>query len=488
MKHKQTITSHSSNPSSLLKSLQPAPAWTAILGLTIISAALILAGLGKIMNLAFPVGALVVGVFLYFRYPLLYLGLTWWLWFLTPLIRRLSDYRSSYTEPSPILLAPFLVSLVSLVTVWRYLPKIYKQGAFPYLLSLLAIFYGFLVGLISRSPIPVGIALLDWLAPITFGFHLFANWQQYPIYRRSIQRIFIWGVLIMGIYGILQFLIAPEWDKYWLIKSEFSSGGKPQPFMINVWSTMASNRPFGTVMNAGLLLLLVNPNKGALATPATGSGYLSFLLARKRTTWVSWLIGLLILTGSLKGAIQMRIIMTIILTALCVVPLATLEPFSEFVNTRLSTFSELEADNSAQARQETFSQLIDDALNSYLGGGIGGPTHDSGILSTLLDLGWFGSLFYFSGILLLLFSLFQGSETRNDQFSGAARAIAFSTFIQIPLGRPHVEVQGMILWSFLSLGIAAKKYHLYQKMLETRQKFPSDYTINYIDKFECDHD
>ncbi len=470
MKHKQTLASHSSTQ-GFLGSLQPAPAWTAIFGLVAISAALIFAGLGRIMNLAFPVSALVVGVFLYFRYPLLYIGFTWWLWFLTPLIRRLTDYRSSYTEPSPILLAPFLVTLVSLVTVWRYLPKIYKQGAFPYILSLLAVFYGFLVGLISRSPIPVGIALLDWLAPIAFGFHLFVNWQNYPIYRRSIQRIFLWGVLVMGVYGVLQFIVAPEWDRYWLIKAEFASGGKPQPLMINVWSTMASNRPFGTVMNAGLLLLLVNPNKGALATPATGSGYLSFLLARKRTTWASGLIGLLVLTSSLKGSIQMRIIITIILTALCVVPLATLEPFSEFLNARLSTFTELETDNSAQIRQETFSQLIDNALNSYLGGGIGGPTHDSGILSILLDLGWFGTLFYLSGILLLLFSVFQGYETRSDQFACAARAIAFSTFIQIPLGLPHIEAQGMILWSFLSLGIAAQKYNLYQKRLESRQIF-----------------
>ncbi|EAW35726.1 hypothetical protein [Lyngbya sp. PCC 8106] len=444
-------------------SLQPALAWTAILGFTLVSTLCILAGLGKILNLLFPAGALGVGVFLYFRYPLLYLGFTWWLWFLTPLIRRLSDYRSSYTEPSPILLAPFLVTFITVITLWRNLPKIYQQGGFPYILSLLAVFYGFLIGLINRSILKVGIGLLDWLCPILFGFHLLMNWQNYLTYRKTLQRIFLWGVLVMGTYGVVQFLIAPQWDVYWLIKAEFASGGKPEPLGLNVWSTMASNQPFGIVMASGLLLLLVNPNKGTLSLPVTGVGYLSFLLARKRTTWASYLFGLLLLTGSLKANLQMRIIITLILTVISIIPLVTLQPFSDFLAARFSTLSELQEDNSAEARQETYSKLIDDALNSYLGGGIGGLAHDSGILSTLLDLGWFGTLFYLGGILILIFSLFQGSETRNDQFASAARAIAVSTFIQLPLTRSYVEVQGMILWSFLSLGVAAKKYYNFQK-------------------------
>ncbi len=463
--------------SPLISLFQPALPWTIILGFISLSSVLILAGLGKIVNLAFPAGALIVGVFLYFRYPILYLGFTWWLWFLTPLIRRIADYRSSYTEPSPLLLAPFLVTFVSVVTLWRHLPKISKQGGLPYLLSLLAVFYGFLVGVISRSPIQVGIAFLDWIVPILFGFHLFVNWQNYPAYRKTIQRIFLWGVLIMGGYGILQFLIAPEWDTYWLIKSEFASGGKPEPLGLNVWSTMVSNQPFGTVMTAGLLLLLVNPSKGNLSTPTSGVGYLSFLLAKKRTTWISWFLGLLLLTSSLKANIQMRIVITIMLTVICVVPLVTLEPFSDVISSRFSTFTELEEDGSAEARQETYSEVINDALNSYLGGGIGGPSHDSGILSTLLDLGWFGTICYMSGILLLLCSLFQGYEARTDPFVSAARATALSTFIQLPLGKPHVEVQGMILWSFISLGIAAKKYYKYQKTIKLRY-FLSKYRAN----------
>jgi hypothetical protein len=440
-------------------SLQPAHGWIAILGFILISTLCILAGLGNIFNLLFPVGALGVGVFLYFRYPILYLGFTWWLWFLTPFIRRISDYRSSFTDPSPILLAPFLVTFVSSITLWRNLSKLYQQGGFPYIISLLAVLYGFLIGLINRSPVRVGIALLDWVCPILFGIHIFINWKHYPIYRNTIHRIFLWGLIVMGIYGIVQFLIAPEWDIYWVIKSEFSSAGPLEPLGLNVWSTMASNRPFATVMAAGLLLLLVNPKKGNLAIPASGVGYLSFLLAKKRTTWMSWFLGLLLLTKSLKGNIQIRIIVTILVTLVCVVPLVTLEPFSDVISSRFNTLTELDEDGSAEARQETYSELIDDALNSYLGSGIGGLSHDSGILSMLLNLGWFGTIFYLSGILLLLYSTSQDSKARSDPFISASRAIAVSTFMQIPLGLPHVEVQGMILWGFASINIAARRYY-----------------------------
>src|SRR5919202_1555595 len=121
--------------------LQPAPAWTAILALVLFSALCIVAGAGKILNLAFPMGAFAVGVLLYFRYPILYIGFSWWILFLTPLIRRLADYRSGFTDPSPILIAPYLVIGITLVTCWQYFPKTARQGGLPFILSFAGVFY-----------------------------------------------------------------------------------------------------------------------------------------------------------------------------------------------------------------------------------------------------------------------------------------------------------------------------------------------------------
>ncbi|PSO51332.1 MAG: glucose-6-phosphate isomerase [Cyanobacteria bacterium QH_6_48_35] len=458
---------------SLQLGLQPAPAWMAILGLVLFSALCILVGAGSVLNLAFPVGALSVGVFLYFRYPILYVGFTWWMWFLAPLVRRLSDYRGGgYTEPSPIMLAPHLVVLVTLVTFWQYLPKTHRQGGLPFILSFAGVFYGFFVALIYRSPFTFGKAFLIWLIPVIFGFHLFVNWRNYPSYRQNIERTFLWGVLVMGVYGIVQYLVAPAWDRFWLINAGMASQGIPQPLGIRVWSTMDSTEPFSAVITAGLLLLFTH--KGTLSFLASATGYLSFLLALARTAWGGWFVGLLTLATSLKANLQMRLIITILVMVAFVVPLTTIEPFSEPITSRLETLSSIEESNSTQARQETYSKVLGSALTSFLGKGIGGQSYDSAVLAMLFRLGWLGTILYMGGILLLVFSLFRGSESRFDLFAATARAIVVSALVRLPFNAPMVDSSGVILWGFLGIGMAAHKYHQHQRTAGFKQSLPQN--------------
>lgn len=418
---------------------------------------LILVGGGKLLNLAFPVGAFAIGVFSYYRAPLVYVGFTWWLWFLTPLVRRISDYRSGFTEPSPVLLTPILVTLVSVITLQKYLSKLRINDVLPFILCLSGVLYGFLIGLIYRDPQAVILDSLDWLSPILFSFHLFLNWRSYPNYRQNIQRVFVWGVLIMGIYGVIQYLVAPPWDGLWLENAGMVSIGEPVPLGIRVWSTLNSPRPFGSVMAAGLLLLLTSEAKIRLL--ANVAGYLSLLLSLSRAAWGSWIVGLIILWSSLKSKFQIRLILTIGTIALCLVPLLVIEPFSETVATRFDTLSDLEEDGSAQARSKTYNKLLGRALSSIFGQGLGGFSYDSGILSMLFDFGWFGITFYLGGLILLLLTLAQCPWCKFDPILGAARAIIVSLIAQLPIGSPMSGSQGMVLWGFIGIAMAAVKYH-----------------------------
>ncbi|PSO53970.1 MAG: glucose-6-phosphate isomerase [Cyanobacteria bacterium QH_10_48_56] len=463
---------------SLQLGLRPAPAWTAILGLAFFSVLCVLVGAGGALNFAFPVGALGVGVLLYFRYPILYVGFTWWMWFLSPLVRRLADYRGGgYTEPSPILLAPFLVTMVSLVTLWQHLPKTHRQGGLPFILSFAGIFYGFFVALVYRSPFTVALALLVWLAPVLLGFHLFANWRNYPSYRQNIQRTFLWGALVMGVYGIVQFLVAPAWDRFWLIQSGMTGvQGTPEPLGIRVWSTMNSGEPFTAILIAALLLLF--SYEGALRTSgmvAGIAGHITFLLTRARSSWIGWLAGLLTLVNSLKPNLQMRLFVTISVMVVLVIPLATLDPFAEQFTGRIATLSNLQDDGSANVRIHTFRTLIGPALTSFVGDGIEDSTPDSAFLAILLQLGWLGTLPYLGGILLIVFSLFQGSESRFDLFAAAARAIVVSTLVRLPVNSVMLDTSGTVLWGFLGIGMAAHQYHQHQRTAELRQPLPQNY-------------
>jgi hypothetical protein len=445
---------------------QPAIAWISIAMFVLLSGFLLVASLGELLNLLFPIGALLVGILLFFQAPLLYLSFTWWLWFLAPLVRRLADYRNNFTDPSPILLTPFLVTLITLITVFHAIPRAKKQESLPFILTLTGVLYGYLIGVTQSSPISASIKVLEWLSPITFGLHLFINWPEYPSYRRSTQRIFLWGVLITGAYGVFQFMVAPEWDRFWLINlaDRSVSFGIPEPFAIRVWSTMHGPLVFADFMMAGLLLLTSNINP--LGFSAIVVGYLSFLLSMVRTAWLGWIIGILNLFVFLTPKLQIRLILFVLIVFFSIFPFTSLEPFASVINARIQSFSGLSNDQSAMDRQSSYAELLGKALINVLGEGIGGQNadfvFDSAILEVFFTLGWFGGIFYFGGMILLLSRLLGNFKKSSDVFFRAAYSIVLGMIVQVPLGSVIRGLPGVILWGFLGIGLAAQKYHRYQ--------------------------
>lgn len=461
----------------LLFNLQPTLAWMAILGFVLFSALCLLIHAGGLLRLTYPAAAFAVGLFLYQRYPILYIGFTWWVAFLTPFVRRVVDYQSGWVDPSPMLLAPFLVMMVTVITFLQHLPKSYRQGGLPFILSASGVFYGLLIGLIKYPVFSVVVPLLNWSAPLLFGFHLFVNWRHYPAYRQNLQRTFVWGVLVTGGYGILQYLIAPEWDRAWLTNTELLAFGTPEPLGIRVFSTMNSPGPFATVMMAGLLLLF--SSHSPLRFVASGTGYLAFLLSLVRSAWLGWVISVLAFIPALKPRLQMRLIITILVMSICVLPLANLEPFSTAIADRLQTFSDTKDDVSYNQRLEGYADILGQALSEIPGNGFGFVlasdslgANDSGVLTILFNLGWFGALPYLGGIFILFFSLFQIVE-RTDSFVIAARAIAVGIFAQIGLGNPTIALSGMVFWTFAGIALAAQRYYSHQRI---HQAAAVDYT------------
>lgn len=463
MNYRQTNSLQS--PSQML----PSTDWMVILLFVFLSAVLIVAGQAILLNFAFPGMALLVGLYLYLRHSILYIGFTWWLWFLTPFVRRVVDYHGVFTDPAPILLAPILVTSITFLTLWRNLPQSFQVIGQPFLFCFLGIFYSFAIGIINNPIIPVILGLLDWLCPILFGFHLFVHWRDYPEYRQNCQKVFLWGTLIMGAYGVWQFLVAPDWDTLWLHNTQVTSFGRPRPLEIRVWSTMNGPQPFAATLVAGLILLLTDQSK--LKFAATGFGYLAFLLSRARAPWLGWVAALLIFLPSLKSNLQMRIIVSIMIAATLVVPLVQMEPFAEVIGSRLETLASAEEDKSLDVRSQVYDRVLKLALFEVVGKGLGDQTlasalgNDGAIVPMLFSLGWIGSIPYIGGLILLLVNLFSGSVERIDPFASAARAIVIGTFSQVSFNFVIVAPIGIVLWSFLALNLAARRYHKYQATL-----------------------
>jgi len=469
--HQQTPLILNSESSALPQSPDfTKQAWLLIWAWSLFIALCLLGHGGKLLAPLFPVGSLGIGLFLYFRTPALYVGYVWWMLFLGSLVRRIIDQQSGYITPGRWGLTGMLVASISIITFIRYFPKVYRQASnLPFVMSIMSVLYAALVGVIfGKHDLQYLVVIFEWLGPVAFGFHLFCNWQHYPRFRQVIERSFNWGVLVMGLYGVYQFLVAPEWDRFYLNNGSALSFGTPEPLGIRVFSSLGAPQVFGTVMMAGLLLLFGSQEK--LRFAASGAGYLSFLLSMARSAWVGWAAGVIAFVPFLKPKFQMRFLVTVLVMAILVVPLVNMEPFSEGIKQRLETLSNPQDDVSFQGRAEGYNDALSLALTEVTGDGLGsaGPDtalggSDSGILPLFFSFGWVGVIPYGGGLLLLLLQLLQSRDSGRDVFSSAARAITLGTFAQVWLNNIFPADLGLVLWGFLGIGLAAQKYHAQQR-------------------------
>lgn len=449
-------------------------AWFVICVWSLLIILCLLIGAGSVFAPLFLVGSPAVGLFLYFRAPALYVGYTWWMVFLGSLIRRIIDYQAGYITFGRWGLPALLVACISLLTLFKYLPSAFRQGGGPFVIAFLGLAYAFLIGAVNGRPNARYIlGFLEWLGPLVFGFHLFIQWRNYPQIRQVIQKSFVWGVLVMGGYGIYQFCVMPQWDVFYMQQISALSFGSPTPFKVRVFGTLGSPQSFAAVMMAGLMLLL--SGQGILRFAASGTGYLSFLLTRARSGWLGWCVAMVLLLPALNLKLQVRLVTTILLMSLFVIPLVNMEPFSEVISERLDAFvnigSVVEDDKSLKGRREAHNELFNlatrEVLGKGLGSGIPGGTalgeKDTAILPLLFSFGWFGTVPYLGGILLMLIQIFQNQFARSDAFTSASRAIAMGMFSQIGLNQIFTDSFAVVLWSFIGISLASCKYHYFQK-------------------------
>ena len=446
--------------------LQPALGWLPILLLGLLSALLTLLSLGSILRLVFPAGALATAVWLYSRYPLLYVGFTWWMWFLSPWVRRMADFSGGWQDPNPVLLTPFLVTFVSGATLIRQLPYLTWRGGLPFMGAIAATGYGLLSGLVNGASLTALItSFLYWSVPVLFGFHLYSNWRDYPQQRQLVYRCFLWGVMVMGTYGLVQYLIAPGWDRYWMVNSEMPVIGSPEPLQVRVFSTLNSPGPFAQVMSAGLILLLSNAR--LLQAPASLVGYLSLMLSLARSAWIGWVLTLLTMLSASRAKLQMRLVATVVILGLMVVPLTMVDPFSEVISARVQSLASPDEDTSFNERVETYSNSLDLIATQGLGSGLGVVARDSrlvldsGLLELLFGMGWFGGVPYLLGLSTLLFAVVRQPPT--DTLVNSARSISLGTAATVLLGNVLIGMPGMIVWSFLSLGLSGTRFYQQSK-------------------------
>lgn len=453
-------------PGAQAKALQPGVGLVAA-SCVMLLATLWFAGSGHLLRPAVSAVATLFGLFLYLRRPVLYVQYALWVWFLAPLARRVVDLRLGWMESNVVLLAPVLVSGVAGLTLLRRTEK-EDGGAIPaaFILCGAAILYGFVVGALLHPSVETAYAFLNWLCPLLFGVHLYLHWPQYQQYKDAIARTFLWAVLVLGAYGIYQFLSPPAWDVYWLenirVGAPGSSFGAPEPLLVRVWSTINAPGPFANVMMVGLLLLF--GVRSRLKLPAAVAGYVSLLLSAVRSAWLGWVVGLFWILKNASARVIVRIVLSIVFLLFCLLPVVSEPHLATLIGDRMKTFTDLGHDESVSARMKMYRVLTDDALHSPFGQGLNnlevvrGMALDSGVLSLIFSMGWLGSALFGAGLVSLF--LRRGRiPGKHDEFQNTVKAALIAMLAQIMGGNVFVNITGGLLWILAGMYLAAHKYH-----------------------------
>jgi hypothetical protein len=417
-----------------------------------------------VLRIVFPSLSLAIGGFLFWRSKPLYVGLVCWLWFVTPFLRRMADFQSGWSPSSAVLLAPYLVTGISAITLLTSLKEFAQRRSLPFVCALVAILYGTIIGLMRFPLFNVLQALLNWVVPVIFGFFIYQHRELYSEFRRVIERSFLFGILLTGAYGIYQFFTLPDWDRLWMLNVQMNSFGTVEALKVRVFSTMNAPAIFAAVTTCGLLLLF--GLKGKLRLLAAACGFLALILTMSRASWLSLVAGFIFLALQLDMRQRLRLAIASVVCIVFLLASTQIPVVNDLVSQRIRTFSDPSQDVSYSARIEGHQQAFQQIAQEPFGEGLGstdtehgtegdddfiGP-HDSTILEFLYSLGWIGSLIYAMGLGALGLQLLRSG--RSDPFVLASKAIIIGFMAQCLLNSVMLGILGFMVWIFASMSLA----------------------------------
>lgn len=411
----------------------------------------------RFLGLIYLGSTMVVGLWLYFTRPALYLSYTFWIWFLSPFVRRYIDFATGIYTPGEkafALLAPLGVSSLMLFDLVTRAKLLSRQPHRPLLLCLLGTVYGLVVGVVLNRPLPALIAFAEWLVPLLMAFYLSVHAHRYPQYRSALQRTFTAAVFVLGVYGVAQYFYPAAWDRMWMVGSEMTSIGRPEPMEVRVFGTLNAPGPYAMALLAGLLVTLsVRSTMGRIAFLP---GLMGLLLSMVRAAWGGFFVGLGAAVMRLKGLSRIRLLLVVLFLGATIVPLLNYGGVGSATTERMESMQNIQSDGSFQARQRMYQTILFTALSNPIGYGLGSAHWDSGYVTIFWQLGWLGGALYLIGYLLFARSLLRVDP--SDWFATVSFGIAVAFMVLMLLGSQHSGFNGLLQWTFLAMACASIQY------------------------------
>ena len=433
----------------------------------VVAAAMVAAGLGGWLTWLFTPVALAAGLWLYARAPSRgFIAFCYMLWMVAPFVRRLADWQGGRHDLSPIMLAPALVTGLGLFSAMRAGPQLLGRGFLPFGVAAIVCLYGGLLGLSQGRGAAALFGLLNALAPIALAIHILVLRRDADHAAGAVFGMLAWGGMIMGAYGVLQYLSPPAWDVAWMRAAEIASVGQPSPRQVRVFATMNAPGPFAVMMSACLLAMLAGAGGRArwLGAPAGG---VALVLSLVRSAWGGLIIGVGVLIALASAKRRLGYLAAACGLALATAPLAAFGA-AEAVGVRIGGLARLDQDVSLQRRAAFHAEMTMEVLANPLGQGLGGSgvatrlstegaalgargAFDSGVLDLLFTYGWAGAV-----MLAAVIATVAGALRASWSGPGAqlAAAIVVGTTAQLLFFNVLGGATGMLVFPFAALALA----------------------------------
>jgi O-Antigen ligase len=421
----------------------------------------------------------VCALYLFWKSEILYVSFVWWLYFLAPFLRRVVDNRAGFDSSSVMLAGPLFASAIAcieLLKLWRA-----DKRSLPFILAAAGVAYGLGVSLISGTSLPTAAQyFLGWLGPIAFGYLLYTRWQEYPGFRDGLQKTFKWGLLVMGVYALIQYVFAPVWDCFWMqnLPESISSFGTPEPLGIRAFSTMNAPQPFALALVLGLMITFYG-RSSLVQKAAWVAGYIGLLLSMARSAWLE--LGLALVVLAFVG--RSRKVLSTVLIAICLFAIvavaATKLPLGQAVTDRFKSLNDVSEDGSGQERLAGYDLIVKTPFADPFGqgwrleagnsdstrtddsasaGGDAMPIHDSSVVEVRLCTGWFGLAMFYGSITAAIVLMFRNARTSDDKLIAITCTMLIvllvETLFNSLLGGPNE----LGLWTCIGLGLAGCKH------------------------------
>lgn len=430
---------------------------------------------GSGIQAAVLAGLLFPAVLLAVLRPQALVGYSLFIWAAAPEIRRIYDWAAGVYNPVSVLsLAPLLAGAALIIPVLRGIHLLKRPQQTIMLLFAGALGYGTLVGL-AKNGLGSVYDLANYLVPLL----LIPYFSIVPFSGKDIDRVlrtFANLAVLVAVYGIVQYMVVPPWDAFWMNNADMMSIGRPYPLEVRVFSSLNSPGPAAAYLAFALVPMMLEKRwRGTLGWAGVAAVAVCLLTTQVRSAWLVLLVmvAVYILTSSSKGKWKTLIQLGFLAGLLFwIVPKL---PGAEVLTARMETLGSVQEDHSYNERLQLWQTLLPTAMNNPIGEGIGSVGQgtklgndgelgefgimDNGLIALLLTFGPAGALVFGAAFLLIFRRLASKLKAKGGEGDYVRLALATWAAAAASLMSENAfpGIKGYLIWMLVGIGLGVMK-------------------------------